>query len=113
MLQCFSTLASLSAVSAYLTQQVNVLLHIEKAQYKQIVSWIVAIALSIIGFITGAGLFAAYGAITEPIAWVYTIVTGFGIGLTSNGLYDINVIKQLLEFVSLFKNQSNDKDSVN
>lgn len=110
MIECFSTLASLSAISTYLTQQINNLFKVENASAKQVISWVVAIALSILGLVGGLGLFASYGAMTEPMSWVYTIITGFGIGLSSNGLYDINVIKQMLEFVSLFKaNVNNDK----
>jgi hypothetical protein len=99
----FSTLAGVAAVNVFITEAIVKGCKVTKDWAKQLISWATPLLLSIVGLLCQFGLFADYGHITDWHAWIYTIVTGFGLGLVSNGLYDIPFIQQFLEWlVKLF-----------
>lgn len=58
---------------------------------KQVISWVVAIALAFLAYAIGM-----LPAMAEP-AWLYVLIQGVCIGLVSNGIYDIPAIKKLYE----------------
>lgn len=97
-LSYFSSLGGLSALNVILSEWLVKTLKVEKSWVKQLISWGVAIVLCVIGFLIGLGLFSGYGAITAWTGWVCTIMTGVGVGLISNGLYDIDGVKKFLDW---------------
>lgn len=99
----FSTLAGVAAVNVFITEAIVKGCKVTKDWAKQLISWATPLLLSIVGLLCQFGLFAGYGPITDWHAWIYTIVTGLGLGLVSNGLYDIPFIQQFLDWlVKLF-----------
>ena len=99
----FSTLAGVAAVNVFVSEAIVKGCKVTKDWAKQLISWATPLLLSIVGLLCQFGLFADYGPITDWHAWIYTIVTGLGLGLVSNGLYDIPFIQQFLEWlVKLF-----------
>jgi hypothetical protein len=99
----FSTLAGVAAVNVFVTEAIVKGCKVTKDWAKQLISWATPLLLSIVGLLCQFGLFADYGPITDWHAWIYTIVTGLGLGLVSNGLYDIPFIQQILYWlVKLF-----------
>ena len=99
----FSTLAGVAAVNVFVTEAIVKGCKVTKDWAKQLISWATPLLLSIVGLLCQFGLFADYGPITDWHAWIYTIVTGLGLGLVSNGLYDVPFIQQLLDWlVKLF-----------
>ena len=99
----FSTLAGVAAVNVFVTETIVKTCKVTKDWAKQLISWATPLLLSIVGLLCQFGLFAGYGPITDWHAWIYTIVTGLGLGLVSNGLYDVPFIQQLLDWlVKLF-----------
>ena len=99
----FSTLAGVAAVNVFVTEAIVKGCKVTKDWAKQLISWATPLLLSIVGLLCQFGLFADYGPITNWHAWIYTIVTGLGLGLVSNGLYDIPFIQQFLDWlVKLF-----------
>lgn len=103
MITLFSTLGGLSTLTVCLTNIINKLFNIQISGLKVLISWIISILLSIFGLIFGLGLFLDYGTIYEINAWVYTILTGIGLGFISNGIYDIKYVITLIDFIKLLK----------
>lgn len=97
MVECFSTLGGMSALSVVITDALVRSFNVTKGWVKQLISWLVPVLASCFGLLCQFGLFAAFGPITAWYAWVYTILTGFGVGLISNGLFDIDWVKTLLD----------------
>ena len=73
-----------------------------KISPKQIVSWVVAITGACLGFVLQLGFFADFGTVNQWQGWVMTAATGFGAGLAANGIYDINMIYEALQFIFRF-----------
>lgn len=63
---------------------------------KQIVSWVVAIALAFVGMWKGIGMFSSLS-----IGW--TIVSGLAVGLVANGIFDVALVQSILEFIKAKK----------
>lgn len=107
LLTYFSTLGGVSALNVVVTEMINTTFGIKGARLKQLISWVCPMLLSVLGFVFGFGIFGAYGTISSVAGWVYTVLTGLGLGLTSNGIYDIewvqNVIKNVKELVATTK----------
>ena len=59
-----------------------------KMNFKQITSWVISIGLSFVGNYFGLGIFAGTTVLQ-------TILYGFILGLVSNGVFDISIIKSL------------------
>lgn len=107
LLTYFSTLGGVSALNVVVTEMINTTFGIKGARLKQLISWVCPMLLSVLSFVFGFGIFGAYGTISSVAGWVYTVLTGLGLGLTSNGIYDIewvqNVIKNVKELVTTTK----------
>lgn len=104
LLTYFSTLGGVSALNVVVTEMINSAFGIKAGWLKQLISWVCPMLLSILGFVFGFGIFGAYGTISSVSGWIYTVSTGLGLGLTSNGIYDIewvqNIIKNVKELVT-------------
>lgn len=100
----FGTIALFATATVAVTEFANKLLKISNDNFKQYMSWIVATVMSIIGFVGQFGFFADYGNVSDWYGWVLTVLTGFGVGLASNGEYDIKQVREFLHFIeSLLK----------
>lgn len=85
-----ATVASLGLIlTALITKNIDV-----NSTFKQIISWIVCIALAFVGYFFDIGMFVGINV-------VWTIILGFASGLLSNGTYDIKLIQGILEFLKL------------
>ena len=107
LLAYFSTLGGVSALNVVVTEMINSAFGIKAGWLKQLISWVCPMLLSVLGFVFGFGIFGAYGTISSVSGWIYTVLTGLGLGLTSNGIYDIewvqNIIKNVKELVTTTK----------
>lgn len=107
LLTYFSTLGGVSALNVVVTEMINSAFGIKAGWLKQLISWVCPMLLSILGFVFGFGIFSAYGTISSVSGWIYTVLTGLGLGLTSNGIYDIewvqNIIKNVKELITTTK----------
>lgn len=107
LLTYFSTFGGVSALNVVVTEMINSTLGIKASWLKQLISWLCPMLLSVLGFVFGLGMFSAYGTITSVSGWIYTVLTGVGLGLTSNGIYDIewvqNIMKNIKELVTTTK----------
>lgn len=107
LLTYFSTLGGVSALNVVVTEMINSAFGVKASWLKQLISWVCPMLLSVLGFIFGFGIFGAYGTISSVSGWIYTVLTGLGLGLTSNGIYDIewvqNIIKNVKELITTTK----------
>ena len=107
LLTYFSTLGGVSALNVVVTEMINSAFGVKASWLKQLISWVCPMLLSVLGFVFGFGIFAAYGTISSVSGWIYTVLTGLGLGLTSNGIYDIefvqNIIKNVKELITTTK----------
>lgn len=99
----FASLAGMATLSVIVTAFLNKSFNIIGKTSKLIISWITPIILCIAGLLFGLGLFADYGTIEQPMAWVETILTGIGLGLSANGIYEIEVIRKMIDFIKNLK----------
>lgn len=84
----FASLSLFVPAVVVVTQFILRFVHVEK--WKQGVSWLVAIGLSVIGYLIKAGMFA-------ELTFVYAILYGTAGGLAANGVFDIPFIQNLLD----------------
>ena len=102
--ESFSTFGGLAALTVVLCQFIVKMFKIEVDWLKQVISWVIPIVLCIIGYLFKIGMFSDYHVLIDWQGWLYTILVGLGIGLTSNGIYDIPLISNFLEIIGkLFK----------
>lgn len=94
----FATIGGVAALNVIVTEFLNKAVG-AKGWVKQVVSWVCPLVIAIVGLVFGWGIFAGYGTIGSVAAWFYTILTGFGIGLVSNGLYDIKYVQKVITFI--------------
>lgn len=90
----FGTLAGFAAVSVFLGSVATTLFKIEKSWVKQIVAWLVAVLLCVVGNLVNFGMLA-------EATWLQTIVYGIGAGLIANGIFDVSVVQLLLQALKL------------
>lgn len=95
----FSTFSSIASLNVIISKFLTSLFKIENALAKQVISWVVPVLISVVGFVFGYGMFAEFGTISDPMGWVYTILCGLGMALVSNGIYDITFVKNALETI--------------
>jgi uncharacterized YccA/Bax inhibitor family protein len=88
----FSSLAYIAALTAFLAAFLNGLLKVTKRFVKQLVAWGVGIILLIASNLLNFGY-----AAEQPI--LLSAIHGFAVGLVANGIFDIPVIKSILETV--------------
>ena len=88
----FLSFGAISLLTAFLAAFLNGALKVTKNFVKQLVAWIVAIIL-----VVGSDLLNFGYAAEFPI--LLAVIHGFGAGLASNGVFDIPVIKGVLDTI--------------
>lgn len=87
-----------------ITETVNKIFKVNNQTAKLIISWVLSLAISAVGFWQQWGFFAACGDITTWQGWVKTALIGIGCALAANKIYDREEIWRLLEMIfSIFK----------
>jgi len=90
------SLVLMAGVVVVLTQGVVRLWGSEwKKWVKQVVSWVISIAVALASnYVLNKGFLAEE-------TFIMTALTGVGIGLVSNGIFDASFVKAILEFIRL------------
>lgn len=87
-----ASMVGVAAMSTFLGALLNGLLKIVKPFIKQLVVWLVAIAVMVIANAVNIG----YGG--EFTYW-QSLLHGFGAGLVANGIFDIPVVNAIMKFI--------------
>ena len=88
-----ATLSGVAAVTVFLAAFLNTLLK-TKGFMKQVVAWVVAILLLVVGNLVNMGFMA-------ELNWLHTIVYGIAAGFISNGIFDLETIKAILRALKI------------
>lgn len=88
----FGSLSAMAGLVILITGWVNTHGLNLKGWKAQLLSWGISIALAFVGSWKGVGLFA-------ETSTVWTIVNGLGVGLIANGIFSVDLVKTLLEFL--------------
>lgn len=88
----WATCTMLSTITVIIAGYLNEFFKTNKI-WKQVVSWVTSIVLTI------AGYFAGTITLNEPV-WLTIILTGVIVGLSSNGIYDIPKVKELVNKIT-------------
>jgi len=86
------SMVGVAAMSVFLGALLNGLLKVTKTFVKQLVVWLVAIITLVIANLVNMG----YAA--EFTIW-QSLLHGLGAGLVANGIFDIPVVKAIMEFI--------------
>jgi len=92
----FATLAGIAAVTVFVAAAVNTVFKVTKKIVKQLIAWIIAIILVFAGNLLNIGFSADF-------PWLTSLAYGIGAGLVANGLFDINTVQVILDFLKLKK----------
>ena len=90
-----ASLAGVAAVTVFLAAFVNTLLK-TSGFVKQIVAWIIAILLLVVGNLVNMGFMA-------ELNWLHTIVYGVAAGFISNGIFDLETVRAILRALKIEK----------
>lgn len=90
-----ASLAGVAAVTVFLAAFVNTLLK-TSGFVKQIVAWIIAILLLVVGNLVNMGFMA-------QLNWLHTIVYGVAAGFISNGIFDLETVRAILRALKIEK----------
>lgn len=100
----FSTFVLFVGGVIAITEMFNELFKVENKITKLIISWILSIGLSVLGFVLKLGFFAEFGDMSMWQSWVKVVLVGIGCALAANKIYDREEIWKLLEYIfSFFK----------
>ena len=100
----FSTFVLFVCCVIAITEMFNELFKIENKITKLIISWVMSIGLSVLGFVLKLGFFAEFGDMSMWQSWVKVVLVGIGCALAANKIYDREEIWKLLEYIfSFFK----------
>ena len=100
----FSTFVLFVGGVIAITEMVNKLFKVENKIMKLIISWVMSIGLSVLGFVLKLGFFAEFGDMSMWQSWVKVVLVGIGCALAANKIYDREEIWRLLEYIfSFFK----------
>jgi Na+-driven multidrug efflux pump len=86
------SMIGVAAMATFLGALLNGLLKVTKTFIKQLVVWIVAIVVLVVANLVNIG----YAA--EFTIW-QSLLHGLGAGLVANGIFDIPVVKAIMEFI--------------
>ena len=89
------SLAGIAAVTVFLAAAVNTLLK-TKGFMKQLVAWLIAIILLVIGNLVNMGFMA-------ELSWLNTIIYGIAAGFLANGIFDMPLILSILKALGIEK----------
>ena len=87
------SLAGVAAVTVFLAAALNTLLK-TVGFWKQLVAWLIAIVLLVAGNLVNLGFMA-------ELNWLHTLAYGIAAGFVANGIFDIELIKRLLEAIGI------------
>ena len=90
----FATLGGLAAGSVIISAAFIKLFKATKSWVRQLISWLVPIALMVAGNLLNIGFMSEF-------TWLMTVAYGLGAGLASNGIYDIEKVQALLALIGL------------
>lgn len=100
----FATFVTFVGAVIFLAESVNRIFNVNGGTPKLIVSWVLSLALSALGFWQQLGFFADCGDIATWQGWVKAALVGIGCGLCANKIYDREEIWTLLQDIfSIFK----------
>lgn len=100
----FSTFVLFVGGVIAITEMFNKLFKVENKITKLIISWVMSIGLSVLGFVLKLGFFAEFGDMSMWQSWVKVVLVGIGCALAANKIYDREEIWKLLEYIfSFFK----------
>lgn len=97
----FGSLAGMMALVLLITEWIVKIFKVENRTWKHVISWIIAVGSSCIGYLGSYGIFEVYVSLPTWEGWTFTVLTGIGIGLASNGLYTVEVVKKILDAIML------------
>lgn len=90
---CFETFAAVVALIPVVTEGIKSLIKKELPSWaNQLISWIVALLIALFGQFFNLGVFA-------DVNWWQSLIIGIFAGLASNGIWDINIVQQLLKLI--------------
>jgi len=87
------SLAGVAAVTVFLAAALNTLLK-ATGFVKQLVAWIIAIILLVAGNLINLGFMA-------ELNWLHTLAYGVAAGFVANGIFDIELVKKLLQAIGI------------
>ena len=87
------SLAGIAAVTVFLAAAVNTLLK-TKGFMKQLVAWLIAIILLVVGKLVNMGFMAEF-------SWLNTIIYGVAAGFLSNSIFDLPLILSILKALGI------------
>lgn len=103
----FATFSGFVAGVVLVSQFIIRIAKVDKGWLKQLISWLLSIALAAVGFGFQLGYFADFGPINQWQGWVLTALNGVGAGLVANGIFDIDLVQDILNWIeSLFKKKT-------
>jgi len=85
------SLTGIAALTVFLAAKLNTLLK-ASGFIKQLVAWIIAIILLVVGNLVNLGFMA-------EMNWLHTLVYGIAAGFLANGIFDIALVKLLLQAI--------------
>lgn len=108
-LECFGSLAGIavlcSIISGYIITWCKV-----KSENRQWTSWLVSVCITAVAVLLGVycdfGVFVSFD-VASWTSWVYAVVTAILGGLLSNGIYDINMVQKILDWIGAFPKMNN------
>lgn len=89
---------ALVAIVGMLTDFFKRLFKIETKWLNHLISWVISIAATYVAWIIGY-----IPAVTQP-EWLWILIEGIGVGLIANGVYTIDVVKKVYDFIFSFIN---------
>jgi hypothetical protein len=89
-----ATLSSIAAAAVFLGAFIIQLFKVTKSIWKQVIVWLVSIALTALGNLLNIGFAAEF-------PWLTTIIYGLASGLVANGIFDIGTVQGILAFLKL------------
>lgn len=109
--ECFGSLAGIallcSIISGYIIKWFNV-----KSENRQWTSWLVSVCITAVAVVLGVfcdfGIFKTF-TVEDWISWLYAIITAILGGLLSNGIYDINMVQKVLDWIGAFPKKEENK----
>lgn len=88
----FGSLSSILGAVLFITEFIKKHVKVEGGIY-QLFSWLISITLCFIGWLLNIGIFIG---IEE---WYSVLACGIGIGLAANGIFDIKIVKAILQAI--------------
>lgn len=89
------SLAGVSAVTVFLAAVLNTLFN-TKGFWKQVIAWLVAIVIIVLGNLANIGFMA-------ELNWLNTIIYGVAAGFVSNGFFDVPLVLAILKALKIEK----------